>query len=253
MPDWRKEEDYDFVSSLSREGRAWEFLRRNPDYAKDWHRYEAFLAMRSDEHRLKNLLLSNSKQEKEGYYYLPPKVDGESEMSWSVRVVNPKRYSEKQWLCLKWGIRHDLQDPNEQQPPVFLAPKELPSALSWEDMPSFYHGDEENFSFKDGKLVIGFDLTQPFGPQLKKAKYILEDTVGRNKPKPPGKGPVNDLISTYLRILDMPEHPPIEALIKSFPTLKTVSLGKDSDPVSKKVYEWRKRANALLKGYKTFL
>ena len=253
MPNWKNKEEYDFVSSLNREGKAWEFLRRNPDYAKDWHRYEAFLAMRSDEHRLKNLLLSNSKQEKEGYYYLPPKVDGESEMSWSVRVVNPKRYSEKQWLCLKWGIRHDLQDPNEQQPPIFLAPKELPSALLWEDMPSFYHGDEENFHFRGGKLVIGFDLTQPFGPQLKKAKYILEETVGRNKPKSPGKGAVIDLISTYLRILDMPKNTAQEELMKVFPTLKNVSNNADPSAVSKKLAGWKKTANNYVKDYKKFL
>lgn len=31
-PDWRSARDYDFVSTLSPERLAWEFLRRNPVY-----------------------------------------------------------------------------------------------------------------------------------------------------------------------------------------------------------------------------
>ena len=36
MPDWRKQEDYSFTEGLSNYRWAWEFLRRNPDYKKDW-------------------------------------------------------------------------------------------------------------------------------------------------------------------------------------------------------------------------
>lgn len=31
--------DYDFVRSLTRSRIAWEYLRRHPDYRRDWHKY----------------------------------------------------------------------------------------------------------------------------------------------------------------------------------------------------------------------
>lgn len=35
-PDWRRSETYDYTRSLPRRGWAWEFLRRNPDYRREW-------------------------------------------------------------------------------------------------------------------------------------------------------------------------------------------------------------------------
>ena len=38
MPDWRNEDDYERTKTLSAEGWAWEFLRRNPEYRKDYEK-----------------------------------------------------------------------------------------------------------------------------------------------------------------------------------------------------------------------
>lgn len=35
-PDWRSAADYEYVSGLTLAGLAWEFLRRNPDYRRDF-------------------------------------------------------------------------------------------------------------------------------------------------------------------------------------------------------------------------
>ena len=35
-PDWRRSETYDYTRPLPRRGWAWEFLRRNPDYRREW-------------------------------------------------------------------------------------------------------------------------------------------------------------------------------------------------------------------------
>ena len=35
--DWRNPKDYEFTQSLNPHQWAWEFLRRNPEYRKDWH------------------------------------------------------------------------------------------------------------------------------------------------------------------------------------------------------------------------
>ena len=37
-PNWRKLGDYAFCKKLDSSGWAWEFLRRNPNYLKDWNR-----------------------------------------------------------------------------------------------------------------------------------------------------------------------------------------------------------------------
>jgi transcriptional regulator len=35
-PDWRDPASYEYTRDLTREGWAWEFLRRNPNYRKSW-------------------------------------------------------------------------------------------------------------------------------------------------------------------------------------------------------------------------
>jgi hypothetical protein len=35
-PDWRDPASYNYTRDLTREGWAWEFLRRNPNYRKSW-------------------------------------------------------------------------------------------------------------------------------------------------------------------------------------------------------------------------
>jgi len=41
MPDWRHAEDYAFTADLTRHQWAWEFLRRNPDYRRQWAAFAA--------------------------------------------------------------------------------------------------------------------------------------------------------------------------------------------------------------------
>lgn len=41
MPDWRPPDSYAFTATLTREQWAWEFLRRNPGYRRDWAVFQA--------------------------------------------------------------------------------------------------------------------------------------------------------------------------------------------------------------------
>jgi hypothetical protein len=41
MPNWRNPHDYDFTQTLTAAQWAWEFLRRNPEYQREWR---AFIA-----------------------------------------------------------------------------------------------------------------------------------------------------------------------------------------------------------------
>jgi len=38
QPNWRRQETYDYIDRLSAAGLAWEFLRRNADYRRDYDR-----------------------------------------------------------------------------------------------------------------------------------------------------------------------------------------------------------------------
>ena len=40
MLDWRRTEDYQFTQEIKLDLWAWEFLRRNPEYIKDWHWFD---------------------------------------------------------------------------------------------------------------------------------------------------------------------------------------------------------------------
>ena len=47
MRNWREPDDYQFTAKLDDKGWAWEFLRRNPDYRKDFtERLNKFLSLR---------------------------------------------------------------------------------------------------------------------------------------------------------------------------------------------------------------
>ena len=49
LPDWRKQDDYRFPRNFPAYRWAWEFLRRNPDYRKDWDNALSRLRSRTGE------------------------------------------------------------------------------------------------------------------------------------------------------------------------------------------------------------
>jgi len=250
MPDWRKKEDYDFISNLSDEGLAWEFVRRNSDYIADWKAYENTL--KSTAHSIKPKFLSKDIGKVIGFHYIPPILDHESEVAWSVRVNDPIRLNERQWLCRKWGLRKELKDPSDNSPPEFIPAKSLPSRLTWDELPSYFTNDEETFPPVEKKAVIGFDLESPFGPQLEMAKEILEYAAKTN-PSNPGQGDNTKLLPTYIRIIDVPKDVLPKEIAQYFLELKKVVNSDDPNALSKKLYSWRKRAKQLTENYKTFL
>jgi hypothetical protein len=49
-PDWRKKENYPSIKNTSPSQWAWEFLRRNNEYAADWQRYASLAKQMADPH-----------------------------------------------------------------------------------------------------------------------------------------------------------------------------------------------------------
>jgi hypothetical protein len=48
-PNWRRQETYDYIDQLSPAGLAWEFLRRNADYRRDYDRLMPDTRMQANE------------------------------------------------------------------------------------------------------------------------------------------------------------------------------------------------------------
>jgi len=47
-PDWRDAASYEYTRDLTEEGWAWEFLRRNPKYARAWREHGSAAAATHD-------------------------------------------------------------------------------------------------------------------------------------------------------------------------------------------------------------
>jgi hypothetical protein len=79
--DWRNKADYQFTKDLDLNGWAWEFLRRNPEYQKDWKKeLNHFLH--------KNPSLTKKEIDDDCFYIEPALIDC-NEKWWILRFVNP--------------------------------------------------------------------------------------------------------------------------------------------------------------------
>ena len=249
MLNWQQETDYLFVAALDGAGLAWEFLRRNTTYILNYETLQNSDPAQSE--RLGRIpVLSNDSGLTTGFYYAPPKDDGESEKEWALRVDEPRRFTLESHLCHEWGLEGELRDPRNNSAPIFTRADKLPSAIKFEGISSFYQNDGESFPPVDDKVLIGFDLSIPFGPQLNKAKDILNE-IG--KPKKPGKGSQLENMPVYLRLLDAPDSITAKEMVPYFKKLQILSQVDDPYAANKQVNEWKTRAKMLTENYRAFL
>ena len=168
MPDWQNPDAYRFTESLSREQWAWEFLRRNPEYQKEWQCFWAIW------------------QALEAEYGAPPHRDfqrwkldprayvigtdaGECFASDSCKVDGDKVLIEC-WLGAKWGFYKFPLDPATDRPVIGeqLAWREVSQGVIRVDA-----GSSDYLGREAGKLALGFDLALPLRDQLERAKTYL--------------------------------------------------------------------------------
>jgi len=156
-PNWKQLDDYAFTDSLTREGWCWEFMRRNPEYKKDY----------------------SEAKEKPGLIYDPPKLEGESNSEYMQRTIgqelDPTSCAAKVYYALKWGMEPPVQDPNCGDAPKFLLP--FPQLTKWDDIGKYFQREEsvgpvlQSLQFP----TLTFDLTRPLNPQVKQTKKILKE------------------------------------------------------------------------------
>ncbi len=154
---------YSYCASLTRDQWAWEFLRRNPDYQRD---YCAFIAiwrtLEADYGAPPNRDFSRWKLDPRAYGPLP----GNAELAASggeLCTVDDDRVLLECWMGAKWGFHKFPLDPERVAPG--------PDELSWRPPPPAASIDPAY------RLDLSFDLSLPLPPQLEAAKFRLASRV----------------------------------------------------------------------------
>ncbi len=154
-------EDDAHCATLTRDQWAWEFLRRNLDYRRD---YQAFIAiwraLEADYGTPPNRDFSRWKQDPRAYGPLP----GDAELAapeGELCKVDDKRVLLECWMGAKWGFYKFPLDPDCTTPPG-------PAELSWRPPPQAEAPVEAPY-----RVDVAFDLSLPLPPQLEAAKFRL--------------------------------------------------------------------------------
>lgn len=98
--DWKNPQDYEFIKELNPDHLAWEFLRRNPDYKKDWARELPIFLKREKAYR-------TDPKYKKNPSYMQPIISIDDPMF----EVNPFKPD----YLFKWGL-HGLKNPEQDNP-----------------------------------------------------------------------------------------------------------------------------------------
>lgn len=151
---------YAHCAGLTRDQWVWEFLRRNPDYQRD---YQAFIAiwsaLEADYGAPPHRDFSRWKQDPRAYGPLP----GDAELAASggeLCTVDDDRVLLECWMGAKWGFHKFPLDPTRTAP--------APDELSWRPPSQPDTPVEAPY-----RLDLTFDLSLPLPPQLEAAKFRL--------------------------------------------------------------------------------
>lgn len=151
---------YAYCATLTRDQWAWEFLRRTPDYQRDYHAFIAIWhALEADYGAPPHRDFSKWKRDPRAYGPLP----GEAEVtapSGELCTVDDERVLLECWMGAKWGFYKFPLDPARVAPP--------PDELSWRPPPQSEREIEAPY-----RLDVAFDLALPLPPQLEAAKFRL--------------------------------------------------------------------------------
>jgi len=221
-PSWKVESDYDCVDKLSLPQLAFEFLRRNPDYIKDYQRFaevEAELTVELGP-KASNYQEWKDAGRKIGTIWDPPRMPGESLQSHFHRTIDhpcdPKAFWYEDWFQNKWGLEGGF--PSPATPTTcelkFKTQGAFPFLPTYQEAGLFFHGDSidhEPFSQVTDVAVLAFNLNSPMDIQLAEAKQILQAEIKRRSDEHEkvfgavkSKQTVHfrDKFKTYLRVWD---------------------------------------------------
>lgn len=193
MLDWKNVDDYSFMANLDGHGWAWEFLRRNQQYEKDYATYTKQMNEEIEKYGpYPSRIFLNKIPSEHLYYFSPPKIENESVNSWFQGNLHnkqvPRFFRPDQWCAYKWKIRSALPDPHDYKScPKFYVPEKA-EQIHFDNVDKFF---TDEFP-KEDKLLIAFDLTERLDPQLKYVSDLfthfqqpfMKNGLVKNLPKP---------------------------------------------------------------------
>lgn len=152
---------YTHCATLTRDQWAWEFLRRNPDYRRDYQTFIAiWRALEADYGAPPHRDFSKWRRDPRAYAPLPGEA-GLVAPTGELCVVEDERVLLECWMGAKWGFYKFPLDPARVAPG--------PDELSWRPPPPATERGEND----PLRLDIAFDLSLPLPPQLEAAKFRL--------------------------------------------------------------------------------
>jgi hypothetical protein len=178
-PDWTNDSAYAHLENASLTQWAWEFLRRNPEYQVDYHKFSVYVGR-------------------------PRAMVGESYYDYMNRMENEGKWSSppsklESEISLKYGISPRPCDPIINCPLDIFFGKSKVGIAPW-----IQFGDDYPTVPSDNHVSVVFDITQPLSEQIADAKLMLLElappkNIARNKRLHKSK------FLAYLRILDAKE------------------------------------------------
>ena len=231
---WRDPDDYAYTGELSREQWAWEFLRRNPEYRRDWEQFWAtWQALEADYGRPPNRDFQRWKKDPRAYVRDEQcrQID-EDEVGVGCAGEEGKILIEC-WIGAKWGFYKFPLSPYRFMPKV-------PDELLWRepdtDAVRVTDKEREYLAGTDGKLALGFDLTLPLTLQLEEARHFLaaeQSRLARAGELPPRTVKASAADWTLcLRILDAERDGVPDRVV-----LDTLSPSRDTHPRLTRLHE----------------
>jgi hypothetical protein len=178
IANWRDANAYPKWGKSSLTRFAWEFLRRNPEYQKDWADY-LNICRGILPHYDPRIPLNQEDYDKLEYHanhlnFDPPRLAEESKSEWRVRVKKGRTTLLPVWYARKWGIKHSIYDPyypyEEDLPPVFFENAHTSSFIT-QHWPGFSEADDNGIL--KPTLAMAFGLSLPIDAQIEAARRAL--------------------------------------------------------------------------------
>ena len=194
--DWRDPKAYDFCQNLTSAQWAWEFLRRNPEYRRQWQEFwETWQALEADHGRPPDRDFCAWKNDPRAW------VPAEECPEGDCRIDGDKVLIECA-LGARWGFHKFPPDPADDDPVGA-------GRLSWRDVQAsvpVVTSKDDGVLDRPQILALAFDLSLPLRPQLEQARRQLSSELAlrrrRGEVTPQRVSRLRDHWTLLLRLLD---------------------------------------------------
>ncbi len=215
---WRKPEEYDFCDALTSEQWAWEFLRRNPEYRRQWQQFhETWQALEAAYGRPPDRDFCAWKNDPRAWVPAGECEGGDCRIDGDRVLIECA-------LGARWGFHKFPPDPADDDPVG-------EGRLSWraapDDLPRMPEAGEAVPEAPELAALV-FDLSMPLRPQLEQARQQLQKTLAlrrrRGLVEPKRVSRLRPRWKRMLMVLDAEAEGELEALRRAWGGEETASL-----------------------------